>query len=104
MAYEPKDVLWHSVSIRGRERIIREIIIWAITIVLVLLWFVPVVFLSSLVSIEMIERVAPSVAAHFKDNPILNNVITSFVPTILINIVTSVLPMIFDGRLPKLNE
>ncbi|KAI8889509.1 DUF221-domain-containing protein, partial [Backusella circina FSU 941] len=97
MAYEPKDILWHSVSIRGRERIVREVIIWSITIVLVCLWFVPVVFLSSLVSIEMIEKIAPSVAARFEDNPVLNNVITSFVPTILINIVTSVLPMIFDA-------
>jgi hypothetical protein len=98
MANEPRDVLWHSVAIRGRERIIREVIIWAITIGLVLLWFVPVVFLSSLMSIDMIHKISPTVAEQIEGNTLLNNIISTFIPTILINIVTSILPMIFDGK------
>ncbi|EIE91296.1 hypothetical protein RO3G_16007 [Rhizopus delemar RA 99-880] len=68
MAYEPRDVLWSSVSIRGRERIVREIIVWAITVVLIIFWFVPVVVLSSLMSINMIKRIAPRVADAIQQN------------------------------------
>lgn len=97
MAYEPRDVLWSSVSIRGRERIVREIIVWAITVVLIIFWFVPVVVLSSLMSINMIKRIAPRVADAIQQNAATSNFMTSFVPTVVLNIVTSILPLIFDG-------
>ncbi|KAG0947779.1 hypothetical protein G6F32_006052 [Rhizopus arrhizus] len=97
MAYEPRDVLWSSVSIRGRERIVREIIVWAITVVLVIFWFVPVVVLSSLMSINMIKRIAPKVADAIQQNAATSNFMTSFVPTVVLNIVTSILPLIFDA-------
>lgn len=99
MAYEPRDVLWSSVAIRGRERIIREIIVWAITIALVIFWFVPVTILSSLLSLETLKRVIPKLANAIEGNEALKGFVSSFVTTVALNIVTSVLPLIFDGRI-----
>ncbi|KAG1438034.1 hypothetical protein G6F56_012817 [Rhizopus delemar] len=96
MAYEPRDVLWSSISIRGRERILREIVVWAITVVLIIFWFVPVVLLSSLMSVNMIRKIAPNVADAIQQNAATSNFMTSFVPTVVLNIVTAVLPLIFD--------
>ncbi|KAI8985049.1 hypothetical protein BDB01DRAFT_850116 [Pilobolus umbonatus] len=97
MAYEPRDVLWRSIAIRGRERIFREIIVWLITTVLVIFWFVPVMVLSSLLSINMIRRIVPPVAVWIEENTITRSFMTSFVPTVVLKIVTAVLPRIFDA-------
>ncbi|ORE03576.1 DUF221-domain-containing protein [Rhizopus microsporus var. microsporus] len=97
LAYEPRDVLWSSVAIRGRERIIREIIVWAITIALVIFWFVPVTILSSLLSLETLKRVIPKLAKAIEGNEALKGFVSSFVTTVALNIVTSVLPLIFDA-------
>ncbi|KAG1464698.1 hypothetical protein G6F56_005028 [Rhizopus delemar] len=96
MAYEPRDVLWSTVSIRGRERLLREIIVWSITLVLVVFWFVPVLVLSSLMSINTIAYIVPSLADKIEENAAISNFMTTFVPTVILNIVTSVLPLIFD--------
>ncbi|CAO3702184.1 unnamed protein product [Rhizopus stolonifer] len=96
MAYEPRDVLWSTVSIRGRERLLREIIVWSITLVLVVFWFVPVLVLSSLMSINTIAYIVPRLADEIEKNAAISNFMTTFVPTVILNIVTSVLPLIFD--------
>ncbi|KAI9280733.1 hypothetical protein BY458DRAFT_450940 [Sporodiniella umbellata] len=96
MAYEPRDVLWSTVSIRGRERLLREMVVWSITIVLIVFWFVPVVLLSSLMSINTLGYIVPGLAAKLRENAATRSFMTSFVPTIVLNIVTSVLPLIFD--------
>ncbi|KAG0190793.1 hypothetical protein DFQ28_001517 [Apophysomyces sp. BC1034] len=96
MAYEPRDVIWKNISIRGRERIVRDVLIWAITVALVFFWVVPITFISSLTSIDTIQRVAPGVAALLEKSELLQNLIQSFLPTLLVNLSMVTLPLLFD--------
>ncbi|KAG2228857.1 hypothetical protein BDF21DRAFT_422864 [Thamnidium elegans] len=96
MACEPRDVLWDSVAIRGRERILREVIIWSVTVFLCLTWSVPVVAISSLFSLQAISRIDSNLADILDQSEIGHLIFGSFVPTVILNIVTSVLPIFFD--------
>lgn len=98
MACEPRDVLWSSVAIRGRERIVREAIIWIITILLCITWSVPVGAVSSLLSVKSIAKINQAAAEKIENSNIAKLIFGSFVPTVILNIFTSVLPFIFDGR------
>ncbi|KAI7906249.1 uncharacterized protein BX663DRAFT_540836 [Cokeromyces recurvatus] len=97
MACEPRDVLWSAIAIRGRERIIREIIIWTITVLLCLTWFIPVGAVSSLLSIDTIKRLNSRLGEKLENNPVTKLVLGSFVPPLILNIFTSVLPIFFDS-------
>lgn len=98
MAWEPRDILWESVGIRGRERILREIVIWTITVALCLSWSFPVSAVSSLLSAKSLGRIDPTITQKIDDSYIASLIFNSFVPTIILNIFTSILPYIFDGK------
>lgn len=98
MAWEPRDILWESVGIRGRERIIREIVIWTITVILCLSWSIPVGVVSSLLSAKSLGKIDPAITESINKSYIASLIFDSFIPTIVLNIFTSVLPFIFDGK------
>lgn len=98
MAWEPRDVLWDKVSIRGRERVVREIIIWSITVFLCLTWFFPVAAVSSIFSVQSLSKIDPNIARSLEESAIGNLILGTFVPTVILNIFTSVLPIFFDSK------
>jgi hypothetical protein len=98
MACEPRDVLWSALAIRGRERIIREAIVWTITILLCLTWFIPVGAISSLLSIETIKNLNYTLGLELEGNDIATLIFGSFIPPIVLNIFTSILPLFFDSE------
>ncbi|KAI8149477.1 hypothetical protein BJV82DRAFT_708350 [Fennellomyces sp. T-0311] len=97
MAYEPRDVLWRNVTVRGRERLIREFLVWAITILLSFFWIVPISAFSTLTSLETLGHVFPKLVAAAEDSVFLQNLLQGLVPTIAVNIFMAVLPLIFDA-------
>lgn len=101
MACEPRDVLWDSVAIRGRERILREVVIWSVTVFLCLTWSVPVIFISTLFSIEAISKLDSHLGEVLEQSEIGHLIFGSFVPTVVLNIFTSVLPIFFDSKYKK---
>ncbi|KAI8645022.1 hypothetical protein BD408DRAFT_412508 [Parasitella parasitica] len=96
MACEPRDVLWSAIAIRGRERIVRESIIWAITVLICLTWFVPVFGVSALLSIANIKKLNNSLGERMESIPAVALIFNSFIPPLILNIFTSVLPLLFD--------
>lgn len=98
MACEPRDVLWDSVAIRGRERILREVVVWSITVFLCLTWTIPVGTISSLFSLQAIAKIDSNLGDILDQSTIGHLIFGSFVPTIILNIVTSVLPIFFDSK------
>lgn len=99
MACEPRDVLWSAIAIRGRERIFREAIIWTITVLICLTWFLPVYAISSLLSIATIKKLNASLGARMESIEAVSLIFGSFIPPLILNIFTSVLPLFFDGKL-----
>lgn len=99
MACEPRDVLWSAIAIRGRERLIREAIIWTITVVICLTWFAPVGAISTLMSIPTIKKINPELGARMENIPAVKTIFGTFIPPLVLNIFTSVLPLLFDGKL-----
>lgn len=98
MAYEPRDVLWNAIAMRNTERIIREIIIWTITVTICITWFFPVGAISSLLSIDTIEKLNPGLAESIKNNSAATLILNSFIPPLILNIFTSILPLFFDSK------
>ncbi|KAL0092793.1 hypothetical protein J3Q64DRAFT_1672896 [Phycomyces blakesleeanus] len=96
MAYEPRDVLWNNVTIRGRERLVREVVVWTITIALAIFWVIPIAALASLTSIDFLERLSPSLAEKAKSSALLLNLLQGVIPTLLVNIFMAILPLIID--------
>ncbi|GAN04213.1 DUF221-domain-containing protein [Mucor ambiguus] len=97
MACEPRDVLWSAISIRGRERVIREAIIWTITVAVCLFWFVPVGAISALMSISTIKKLNPALGTRMENIPAVKTIFGTFIPPLVLNIFTSVLPLLFDA-------
>ncbi|KAI8331578.1 hypothetical protein BC941DRAFT_474913 [Chlamydoabsidia padenii] len=95
-AYEPRNVLWKNIHISGKQRVIRDILVWSFTIALVVFWTVPITFISSFTSIEAIIKVAPGVGDFINGNAFLQNIVQGLVPTVLVNIFMGVLPLILD--------
>lgn len=96
MACEPRDVLWSAIAIRGRERILREAIIWTITVLICLTWSVPVTAISSLLSIATIKKLNASLGARMESIEAVSLIFGSFIPPLILNIFTSILPLFFD--------
>jgi hypothetical protein len=99
MACEPRDVLWSAIAIRGRERILREAIIWTITVLICLTWSVPVTAISSLLSIATIKKLNASLGARMESIEAVSLIFGSFIPPLILNIFTSILPLFFDSKL-----
>lgn len=100
-AYEPRDVLWYNVIIRGRERLVRETLVWAVTILLSFFWIFPISAFSTLTSVDTLQRVFPKLVDAAEDSPILQNIIQGLIPTLAVNIFMAILPLIFDGILSR---
>lgn len=98
MACEPRDILWSAIGIKGRERIIREAIIWTITVIICITWSFPVGVVSSMLSISTIAKLNSNLGESLENNPVAKLVLNSFVPPLVLNIFTSVLPLFFDGN------
>lgn len=97
-AYEPRDVLWKNIHVSGKQRVVRDIVVWSATTALVVFWTVPISFISSFTSIESIIKVAPGLEGLIHDNKLLQNIIQGLVPTVLVNIFMQVLPLILDCK------
>ncbi|KAI7868344.1 hypothetical protein BDF14DRAFT_1881133 [Spinellus fusiger] len=97
MAYEPRDVIWNNISIKGRESIVRYILCWSITLLLVVFWTIPIGILSLPASDEVLRLLIPDFDAKVQKAPLLFNLIQGLVPTLLINIFMAILPLIFDA-------
>ncbi|OBZ88317.1 Calcium permeable stress-gated cation channel 1 [Choanephora cucurbitarum] len=97
IACEPRDIIWSSIAIRGRERIVREIIVWTITVFLCITWTVPVFAVSSLISVDTIKKVNAAAGQKIADSPVGHLVFASFIPPLILNIFTSTLPLFFDA-------
>ncbi|CAO3590036.1 unnamed protein product [Absidia cylindrospora] len=95
-AYEPRNVLWKNIHISGKQRVIRDIIVWSVTIVLVVFWMVPITFISSFTSIDAIIKVAPGLGDFIDGSDFLQNIVQGLIPTALVNIFMQVLPLILD--------
>lgn len=97
MTFEPRDVLWTNIAVRGRERLVRELFVWAVTILLSFFWIVPISAFSTLTSLDALERVFPKLVAAADDSVFLQNILQGLLPTIAVNVFMAVLPLIFDA-------
>lgn len=97
-AFEPRDVLWKNIHISGKQRVVRDIVVWGVTIALVVFWTVPISFISSFTSIDAIIKVAPGLGDFIDGHDFLQNVVQGLVPTLLVNIFMGVLPLILDCK------
>lgn len=104
MTFEPRDVLWSNIAVRGRERLVRELFVWAVTILLSFFWIAPISAFSTLTSLDALERVFPQLVAAADDSVFLQNILQGLLPTIAVNVFMAVLPLIFDGMciVPKI--
>ncbi|OZJ03881.1 hypothetical protein BZG36_03954 [Bifiguratus adelaidae] len=97
MAPEPRDVYWTNVTIRGRERALRELFVQMILVLLVFFWVIPIGLISILTSEQTIFKIMPpGFAKAVANSVILQSIVKGFLPTLAVIVFMALLPMIME--------
>ena len=120
-APEPRDVVWSTVSMPQRERIVRHIAVMGVMTILLLAWnslsmrfsvfpslsltcgVVPVSSIASLLSYKEIKKVAPWLARLLDASPRLAAVVQNSLPSITIIAFNGLLPFLLQCKSCKAN-
>lgn len=95
-APQPEEIYWPNMYMHTYVAKTRGIIVWAATIALVILWIIPLTFVSSLVSLDNLMMILPFLRPVMEMSPILSGFLTGFLPSLAIIIFFAVLPLIME--------
>eukprot|EP01147_Barroeca_monosierra_P009382 gene9382-1630_t len=88
---QAKDLLWSNLSLTYRARMIRSTVVTIATIILMLLWAIPVSFVISLFSIGSLSRLIPQLDGYHHNNSFTSGLVQGFLAsTILLGIMALV--------------
>lgn len=95
-APSPYDVIWKNTYAPRYRRRVQSGAITIFIIILTVLWFFPVAFLASLLSICNIERVAPSLAESLQRHDITKALVRTGLPTLVVSLLNVLVPYLYD--------
>ncbi|EXJ79214.1 hypothetical protein A1O3_08715 [Capronia epimyces CBS 606.96] len=96
LAPPPADVVWKNTYLSRNNRMLRS---WSIMILIGLLtifWAAAVAPLAGLLSIEVIDKVLPGLAAALEKHEIIRSLVQTGLPTLLFSILASAVPYLYD--------
>lgn len=96
-APEPRDIVWHNMSITSRGAAVREVFVLAAMILLFLFWFIPVTALAGLLSFKEIKKTWPALAGLLDANPQIRAIVQNSLPSVAIISLNACLPFILEG-------
>lgn len=92
----PADVVWKNTYLSRNHRMIRS---WAIMIfigLLTIFWAAAVAPLAGLLSIEVIDKVLPGLAAALEEHEIIRSLVQTGLPTLLFSLLALAVPYLYD--------
>eukprot|EP00698_Gefionella_okellyi_P025129 TRINITY_DN9080_c0_g1_i2.p1 TRINITY_DN9080_c0_g1~~TRINITY_DN9080_c0_g1_i2.p1 ORF type:complete len:779 (-),score=171.42 TRINITY_DN9080_c0_g1_i2:57-2294(-) len=96
-APQPKDVYWNNIYLPSPHRTVRTVLVWIATVALVLLYIIPLTFVSSLTTLDNLMVILPFLRPVVEGVPVLAGFLKGFLPTLAILIFFAVLPAIMRG-------
>ena len=96
LAPPPADVVWKNTYLSRNVRMVRSWTIMAFIGFLTILWTAIVAPLAGLLSIEVIEKVLPGLAAALEDREILRSLVQTGLPTLLFSLLALAVPYLYD--------
>ncbi|KAK9704087.1 phosphate metabolism protein 7 [Basidiobolus ranarum] len=91
---DPRDVVWNNLSMFSIERSLRKIVSLAITIALVILWFIPSAFVQSIANIHTLAQYLTFLSAIDSWPASIVGIITGILPSVALAALMAILPMI----------
>ncbi|KAI0392114.1 DUF221-domain-containing protein [Xylariaceae sp. FL0594] len=95
-APSPHDVLWKNTYMPRYRRRIRSGAVTVFIVLLTVLWFFPVAFLASLLSLCNIKLVAPSLAESLQRHDITRVFVRTGLPTLVVSLLNVLVPYLYD--------
>ncbi|KAJ2489255.1 hypothetical protein IWW37_004132 [Coemansia sp. RSA 2050] len=92
MAPEARSIVWRNVGKPYSKKTLRHLGGLLMTIVLLLLWCVPVVLLSTLISLRFLVTRAPGLADVVQNNRFVRSLLSYTLPSLILTIFLTILP------------
>lgn len=96
LAPPPADVVWKNTYLSRNHRMVRS---WSIMIfigLLTIFWAAAVAPLAGLLSIEVIDKVLPGLAAALEEHEIIRSLVQTGLPTLLFSLLALAVPYLYD--------
>ncbi|KAJ1726425.1 hypothetical protein LPJ61_005195, partial [Coemansia biformis] len=92
MAPEARSIVWRSVGRPLSAKMLRYLIGLVMTVALLLLWCVPVVLISTLISLRFLVTRSPSLAAVVRNSQFVRSLLSYTLPSLILTIFMTILP------------
>ncbi|WBW72177.1 calcium ion transmembrane transporter [Schizosaccharomyces osmophilus] len=96
LAPASNDIQWHHTYIGRWHRFLRSWLITLLTLMIILLWTVPVGAIAVFVNLDNISKLWPELGRLIQDVPFLNSLLRTFLPTLVYSLFISISPYLFQ--------
>jgi hypothetical protein len=90
----PTEILWSNLNIKWWERVIREIVVIAFVVALIVFWAVPVAFVGAISKVDRLIELVPALSFINNLPKVLLGLITGLLPVILLAVLMALLPIV----------
>ncbi|KAJ0980475.1 hypothetical protein J5N97_008730 [Dioscorea zingiberensis] len=90
-APEPRQLLWTNLPKKFYERQIRQYIVYVVVFLAVFFYMIPIVFISSLTTLENLRKLLPFLK-HIVDKPAIKTILEAYLPQIALIVFMALLP------------
>ncbi|KAJ2852473.1 hypothetical protein J3B02_003471 [Coemansia erecta] len=97
MAPEARSIVWANAGKPYSKKMLRYVLGLLMTIALLLLWCVPVVLISTLISLRFLVTRAPGLADVVENNKFVRSLLSYTLPSLILTIFTTILPRLLWG-------
>ncbi|EXJ96011.1 hypothetical protein A1O1_01137 [Capronia coronata CBS 617.96] len=96
LAPPPADVVWKNTYLSRNHRMIRSWTIMILIGLLTIFWAAALAPLAGLLSIEVIDKVLPGLAAALEEHEIIRSLVQTGLPTLLFSLLALAVPYLYD--------
>lgn len=96
----PADVVWKNTYLPRSTRMLRAWIITSVVVILTIFWIFLVVPIAGLISIETIDKVWPQLANFLREHTIVQSLVRTGLPTLILSLLNSSVPYLYDCMTP----
>ncbi|EPX74579.1 DUF221 family protein [Schizosaccharomyces octosporus yFS286] len=96
LAPASNDIQWHHTYIGRWHRFFRSWLITLLTLMIILLWTVPVGAIAVFINLDNISKLWPELGRLIQDVPFLNSLLRTFLPTLVYSLFISISPYLFQ--------
>jgi hypothetical protein len=90
----PTEILWGNLNIKWWERVIREIVVIAFVVALIVFWAIPVAAVGAISKVDKLIELVPAFSFINNLPKVLIGLITGLLPVILLAVLMALLPII----------